>query len=339
MSWPRAAPEYGLDQPQAAIELLSASGIRKTLLVGNLTASQAQVYLRDQDSGKIFVADLGSVTQFDGSLAAYRDKDIFSVDKNNIVQFSYYRDGEKQITVQRTSTFDWQLTYPYQSPARKIEVSEFLIGLRKWSAVMYPGPAQLDYEAMGLVLPQQALEVVDAQGQSQRLEFGAVAEGVMFVRTGSREDVAGIFSVDVDFSKLAAADLMFFEPLQTTIDQVARIELTAADRSVTFELDHRTQPLRVTAGSKTIPYETFVSFFVKYITLAADGYDGTAKPGAQTLALKTTYLDGRAAQVSLLAREAGGQYLQVDGQARFYLSDARVMQLLDRLDAALAAGQ
>ena len=334
-----AAPEYGLDSPQATIEILSASGIRKVLFVGNPTASKAQVYLKDGNSGKIFVTDLGSVTQFDGSLEAYREKDIFSVDKNNIVQFSFYLDGAKQITVQRSSTLDWQMTYPYKSPARKIEISEFLIGLRKWTAIMYPDRAKLDYQVMGLDHPRQALEVVDAKGQNQRLEFGAVAEGVMFVRTGSQEDVAGIFAVDVDFSQLVAANLMFFEPLQTTIDRVARIELTAADRSVMFELDHSTQPPRITSGSKLIPYEAFVSFFVKYITLSADGYDGAAKPGAQTLALKTTYLDGRAAQVRLLAREDGGQYLQVEDQATFYLSDEGVMLLLDRLDAALAAGQ
>ena len=69
------------------------------------------------------------------------------------------------------------------------------------------------------------------------------------------------------------------------------------------------------------------------------GYDAAAKPGEQTLALKTTYLDGQTTQVRLLERDAGSKYIQVNDQASFYLSDEKVGLLLDRLDAALAAGQ
>ena len=333
------APEYGLENPQATIEMTTTSGIRKTLLVGNLTASKAQVYLKDRDSGKVFVSDLGSVTQFDGSLDAYRDKDIFSVDKNNIVEFSYFEDGEKKVTAQRTDGQNWQLTYPYQSPAREIEIDEFLIALRKWSAIMYPAREKLDYKGLGLDHPRQALEVVDAKGQKQRIELGAESEGLKFVRLGSEEDVAGIFSVDVDFSNLDAANLVFFRPLQTTIDRVASIEVAAEDRTVTFELDHTTDPPGVTANGKPVPYESFVSFFVKYIGLSAEGYDAESKPGKETATLTTTYRDGKTSQARLLERDAGSKYIQVNDQASFYLSDEKVGLLLDRLDAAVAAKQ
>ena len=333
------APEYGLGNPQATIEMTTTSGIRKALLVGNLTSSKAQVYLEDRDSGKVFVSDLGSVTQFDGSLDAYRDKDIFSVDKNHIVEFSYYEDGQKQVTAQSTNGQDWQLTYPYESPARRIEINEFLISLRKWAAAMYPPREKLDYKGLGLDAPRQVLEVVDAKGNKQRLEFGAEAEGLRFVRSGSQEDVAGLFAVDVDLSHLKPADLVFYQPLQTTIDRVASIELTTRERTVKFDLDHTTNPPSVTANGKPVSYEDFVSLFVKYIGLTADGYDATAKPGAQTLGLTTTYVDGRSVQVRLLERDAASKYIQVNDQASFYLSDEKVRLVLDRLDSTLAARQ
>jgi hypothetical protein len=333
------APEYGLEDPQATIEMTTTSGIRKALLIGNLTASKAQVYLKDRDSGKIFVSDLGSVTQFDGSLDAYRDKDIFSVDKNSIVEFSFYNDGQKQVTVGSANGQDWQLTYPYEAPARRIEINEFLVALRKWAAAMYPPREQLDYKGLGLDAPRQALELVDAKGNKQRIELGAEADGLRFIRSGSEEDVAGIFAVDVDFSNLDPASLVFYQPLQTTIDRVASIELTSADRSAKFELDHSADPPRVTANGKPVSYEEFVSLFVKYVGLSADGHDSAAKPGEESLTLKTTYLDGQTAQVRLLERDAGSKYMQVNDQASFYLSDQKVGLLLDRLDAAIAAGQ
>lgn len=333
------APEYGLGDPQATIELLTTGGIRKTLLVGNLTASKAQVYLQDKDSGKVFVSDLGSVTQFDGSLDAYRDKDIFSVDKNNIVEFSYFEDGEKKVTAQQTGGQGWRLTFPYEAPAREIEINEFLVALRKWSAVTYPPGENLDYGGLGLDRPPRALEVMDAQGRKQRLEIGAEADGVLYVRSGSQEDVAGIFSVDADFSNLDPAALVFFQPLHTTIDRVASIEVVTGDRTVTFKLDHATDPPVVTANDRPVSYEAFVSFFVKYIGLSADGHDVEPRPGKQTVALTTTYLDGTTSQVTLHERDGGSMYMKVADQGSFHLSNEKVGLLLDRLDAALADEQ
>jgi hypothetical protein len=334
-----SASEYGFANPQATVEMTSTTGIRKALAIGNLTASKAQVYLMDKDSGDVFVADLGSVGQFDGSLDAYRDKDIFSVDKNNIVEFSYYEDGEKKLTASRTGEGSWQLTYPYASPARAIEINQFLVALRKWSAAMYPPRTQLDSKALGLDAPRQVLEVTDAKGQKQRLELGAEAGGLRYVRSGSQEDVAGIFAVDVDFSNINPGDLVFYQPLQTTIGQVASIELNGPGVNAKFVLDHGTEQPTISANGKTVPYEDFVSLFVKYIGLAADGFDAEARPGTETLKLTTTYLDGSTAQVALLERDTGSKYMQANGQAGFYLSDEKVGRLLDRLDAALAAGQ
>ena len=113
---------------------------------------------------------------------------------------------------------------------------------------------------------------------------------------------------------------------------------------MTFELDHSTEPPRITANGKPVPYETFVSFFVKYIGLSANGYDavartGTTQAGAQTTGFKTTYLDGQTTQVRLLERDAGSKYIQVNDQASFYISNEKVELLIDRLDAALAAGK
>jgi hypothetical protein len=332
-------PEYGFDDPQATIEIFSASGIRKVFFVANLTASKAQVYLKDSESGKVFVCDLGTVTQFDGSLDSYREKDVFSVDKSNIVQFSYFLDGEKQLTVERINGQDWQLVFPYQAPARKIQINEFLIKLRKWTAIAYPSSSEVNYQDMGLDAPGHVLEVMDANGETQRLEFGTVAAGMVFVRTGSQEDVAGIFAIDVDFSPLNATNLLFFAPLHTSIDRVSKIQIISRNGNTIFDLDQSTQPPRITSNSKEIPYEAFVSFFVKYLSLSADGYESVTKPGEETLLFKTTYLDGQTTEVRLLERDADSFYLQVDGQTGFYLSNKKVDMLLDRLNAAIGASR
>ncbi|MGZ9235197.1 MAG: hypothetical protein ACXW4E_06700, partial [Anaerolineales bacterium] len=230
-----------------------------------------------------------------------------------------------------------QLTFPYDAPARKIEINEFLIRLRKWTAAIYPDSNDVNYQEMGLDLPDHVLEVMDANGDTQRLEFGTVAEGMVFVRTGSQEDVAGIFALDVDFSSLSATQLLFFEPLRTSIDKVARIEITSGNEHTFFELDHSVEPPRITSNDREIPYDVFISFFVKYLALSADGFEDDAQAGEETLVLETTYLDGRTARVRLLERDAGSLYLQVDDRMGFYLSNEKVNLLLDRLNAAVNA--
>ena len=99
------------------------------------------------------------------------------------------------------------------------------------------------------------------------------------------------------------------------------------------------QPPRITSNSEEIPYEAFVSFFVKYLSLSADGYESVTKPGEETLLFKTTYLDGQTTEVRLLERDADSFYLQVGGQTGFYLSNKKVNLLLDRLNAATGAAR
>jgi len=183
------------------------------------------------------------------------------------------------------------------------------------------------------------LEVMDANGDTQRLEFGTVAAGTMFVRTGSQEDVAGIFAIDVDFSLLTAENLLFLEPLHTSIDRISQIQITSKNGNTVFDLDQSAQPPHITSNNKEIPYEAFVSFFVKYLSLSADGYESVTKPGEETLLFKTTYLDGQTTEVRLLERDADSFYLRVGGQTGFYLSNKKVDMLLDRLNAAIGASR
>jgi hypothetical protein len=100
---------------------------------------------------------------------------------------------------------------------------------------------------------------MDANGKPSVWSLESVAAGMMFVRTGSQEDVAGIFAIDVDFSSLTAANLLF--------SATAHKHRPCLQNSDYFKKKRNTVLIWIKARSRLallptarIPYEAFVSF-------------------------------------------------------------------------------
>jgi hypothetical protein len=328
--------EYGFSDPTVTVELVTSQMERRILLVGSSTPSMAQVYLKDQDSGRIFISDIGVISQLEGSLATFRDKEVITVDKASITHITLFEDGEKQVSVNRLNPDEWVLSFPYQAPARHIELNEFLVKLQDWNVAGYPDGSLSDSE-MGLDHPLWELDVMDAAGKSQRLAFGSTVDGLVYVRTDGAEDITQLYAVDIDFSHLTADDLVFVTPLLTTMDQVARIDIAYDGGSLDFQLDTTVEPVKVTSGARDVLYEEFLSFFVKYITLSADGYDPRSKPGTEYLVLSTTFINGSKQQLRLLNRDEETLFMEIDGETKFFVSKEKVMQLMYRLESVSAA--
>jgi hypothetical protein len=231
------------------------------------------------------------------------------------------------------------LTYPFQANARLIELSEFLVNLRKYAAAKFPDDSNSDQKRMGLVNPAHILELTDANGKSQRLEFGQVEEGLMYVRTGSREDIARIFAADVDFSVLSAEKLMFEAPLRATLDQVVKIEVLTPASQVAIDIDQSTTPPRISTSGQELVLEDFISFFVKYSGLSADGHQVGQPSGDPVLTLKSTYGDGSSQILRLRPRDDSSYFMETNGKTEFFLSKEKVSLLLDRLNQAIHSGK
>lgn len=330
-------PEYGFTKPNITIKFVSTSNQVHSFYIGNMTPSKAQVYLKDAQTGKIYVCDIGPVAQLDGSLTAFRDKDIFTIDKTQITRLVYYEGTQKQLDVERSASQDWQMTYPYTAPARSVELNEITGKMLSWSVAGYPEEGPLDLAAVGLDSPSHVLEVSDASGQSQRFEFGKSEEGMIYVRSGEKNDVVKLFSVDIDFTKFSPDKLLFVLPLRTTIDQVTHIRLDANNQSTTLDINHSLNPPQISLSGSEIPYSEFITFFIKYIDLSADGYDPAGKAGALNMVLTTSYVDGSTRELKLYDRDENSVFMELNGKTQFFMSKEQIKQLLYCLDVALAA--
>jgi hypothetical protein len=326
-------PEYGLENPKITVAFSTTKNIHRTLYIGNLTPSESQVYIKNPESNEVFVSDIGTIAQFDGSLAAYRGKEVFFINKEEIIELSYIKDGVRSLSLVYLGPKNWQITYPISAPARYIEIGELMVAMRKWTAAGYPDTANTDYKTYGLDTPQNALVLKDASGKTQTIEFGNTNNGLIYVRTGTKEDILQLYSTDVDFPLFTVEKLLFVLPLQTKIENVTELKIESSDKTSTYKLDHTKSPIEITLSGKNIPYEDFVTLFVKYTGLSADGYDDKTEPGPTFLTLTTTYVDGTKESVNLYERSADSYYIESSEYKNLYIDKEQVDRLITSWEA------
>jgi len=330
-------PDYGLEQPQSVVTCTTSKGDRHSFAIGNETASKAEVYIRNQADGRVMVTSTGAVAQFTGSLSAYRDKEVFTIDKENIVSVVYCKDGEQQLAVNR---FDgsWKLTYPFEAPARQIVMNEFISACTKWTAAGFPQEGNEDYASMGLEDSTTWLEFADVNGETQRLQIGSAQGTGTYVRTGDEDEVAVMYTTDLDFSEFTPDALVFISPLKATADQLASITVQTAlgtDTFVVEQLEGGKQ--KVFLNGAEIHSNDFASIFSKYIGMNADGYAPGDGGNSVVAVLTSTYVDGSAAQLILQPRDETTFYMLVDGRTDFYMNASELEELLYRINSVKAA--
>jgi hypothetical protein len=120
---------------------------------------------------------------------------------------------------------------------------------------------------------------------------------------------------------------------------VVKIEVLSPASQMVIEIDQATTPPRISAGGQELVLEDFISFFVKYSGLSADGYQVGQPAGDPVLTLKSTYGDGSSQMLRLMPRDDSSYFMETNGKTEFFLSKEKVSLLLDRLDQAIHSGK
>ncbi len=331
-------PEYGLEEPAIVVQCVTTEGEKYIFGVGAMTAGQNEVYIQDGDTGAIMVSTTAAVAQFDGSISAYRDKEVFTIDHTTINTITYHKDGEQVFSVAKNGSQDWVMTQPLGVAARHIELNEFLSTVTGWTVAGFPEVGVNNYAEMGLQNPTEWMEFTDEAGNTQRIEIGTRDDTYTFVRTGDDNEIALLYTADLDFSSLTVDGLIFYAPLQTTVDEVTAIQIQSEGATTVFEVEQTEGGQIVSSGGKSINTEQFTSVFFAYTSMIADGYEPDMSyeqtPVAQ---LTTTYTDGSTKTLNLLPYDETNYAMLMEGESRpqFYIAVEELEQLLYRIDAAL----
>ncbi len=320
-------PAYGLDDPAASVTVVTGGGAEYSFDVGSETVSRADNYVKSGDT--VAVTSSSNVAQLTGSLLAYRDKEVFTVDPTSLVQIGYYNGGELVMSLGRVDG-GWVLEYPFEAPARNIEMEDFLTMLNGLTVAGYPDMKEYSAAGLGLNDAGEALMLVDMDGNTQVMEFGGVSGTGRFVRTGGEDDVAVLYNADIDLSYMDPYRMMLIAPLRTTMDAVKSITVEADGETYAFDANDEAQTASL--NGRLIDYNGFIRVFYRYITLVARGRDESGPQSAEpVMTLKTVSNDGNEVILKLLPRDDGTYYMDMGGDVVYYMDKSQADDLMDRI--------
>ena len=325
-----ALPQYGLTPPMAEV-MFTMNGKPHHFVVGEEAADRTSSYVRNEDSGVVALVGAEKVAQLTGSLAAYRDKNVFTVDLPLLAQLGYYKNSELELALERAGQDEWNIVFPFEAPARNLEMADFLSMLNKWTVAGFPDMEQVSVAEMGLEKPEESLLLVDVSGNMQVLEFGNISGTGRFVRNGEEDDIVVLYTADVDLSHLRPEGLMNVAPLRATLDKVRSISVADADgNEYLFDVNDAAQTASV--NGRLVDYNDFIHVFYKYIMTQATGRDDA---GARTLEpvamMETVFIDGTRKNLVILPRDNDTYFILADGEAVFYLPKAHIDELFARI--------
>lgn len=328
--------EYGFDAPQAQVSVQTERGKTYRFTVGNESVSGSSVYIKSGDG--IMLTSTAMTSQLDGSLAAYRAKDVLMVDPAKIRSIEYSVGGKQVLALTNTDYHHWSMEYPFAVQGREVILNELIAKLRTLVIAGYVDSTS-DVGDTGLDTPNASMTLTDENGVKQTLDFGTVQDTIQYVRIGGKSDIVQLYASDLDFSNLTPEGLMYVAPLDIPVDAVQSVLVEADGQSDLLAVDRSGDVTQSTLNGKAIDYaNAFVSIYFKCITINADGYDSTPpEPGAEQARITITKTDGTTVSLSLCARNESTLYLFVDRQAvhsgefTFYSDASSLQELLFRL--------
>ena len=320
-----ALPEYGLDSP-IIVTLSTSDGRSFGFDVGNVSITRATAYVRDHRDGKIYLTPISHIAHFDGSIAAYRCKEIFTVNREDIRQITYYQNNQKVVDVVRTAENDWMVLYPVPLPARNIYMNELVSSMRRWIVAEFPQDGSKgDFGGDFLV-------VHDGYGNSQRLYIGAQVGTRTYVRTGYEDDVVLMHTVNIDaLDVLNPGSISFVAPLLATVEEIRSISIKTPNQ--TFEL--LVEDDRYFLQNNELSESDFTRVFVRYISILAVGYsvnDTNLSQDQLVASFETVFQDGSSTELSLYERDEDTFWMDFGEEVVFYTSRELFEKLLNLLE-------
>ncbi len=126
--------DTGLDAPLMKIEITDEDGRTIKLLVGRNVIASEDTYVKFADSDKVFIVDQNIRKRIKRDLQAYRDKQLWEIDKDKITELTYVKNGKEQYEFFKGKKGDWLMLKPVRAKADKKAISDALDKLANLSA-------------------------------------------------------------------------------------------------------------------------------------------------------------------------------------------------------------
>lgn len=214
---------YGLDPPQASVELQLQNGAKHTLLVGDKDFTGTSVYTIVDGAQNVSLLPESIGTSIGKSLDDLRDRAVLHVDNGQVASF-VLRNPSGELAVAREKD-EWRFSKPGGALADKDLVDSLLsaIATAKMAGIASEKPENLS--KYGLESPAVTFTAVDNSGQKTTLFVGKKEGDAYFARDASRPT---IFRIRQDlYTKLAQrfSDLRDKKVVHLVAEDIQRIQI------------------------------------------------------------------------------------------------------------------
>jgi hypothetical protein len=330
--------EYGFSSPDAVVSFGLTGGKRLGFLIGNMTPDFMSVYARGTDGGKTALISSAVAAHLTGSLAAYRDREIFAFELQKLTGIARYREGELLSEFVKTGGEGWRVAFPFEAPARVVEMSEFVARMKNWRIAAFPdaSTANAGNARYGLESRDEVIVLSGDAGEAQTIEIGR-REGIYrYVRFGEYGDIAALYAEDVDLSELDPVRMMFVAPLRAPLADVRSIKIES--REGVYELTYDKISRSAEFLGTGITEADFINIFYKFITMTASSFDRSSVPRGESVAsLDIEMADGGKSNLVLNRRGVDSYFMRINGRdTPFYMTGPRLEELMSRIEGLRA---
>jgi hypothetical protein len=363
---PSDLAQYGLMPPRALAEGLFSDGSSLVLLLGDPTPTKDGYYLQVRGDPKVYTVWSVVGEHLHWRLADLRDRTISpSIRAEEVTSLLIRRPGgvveiaEKSPGEAKSSPYGpgrYKLVRPYRTPrsADGQKLQELFAAVLAVDIADFVDDNPKDLAAYGLARPWAEVAVRDRQS-ALGLRFGAEAgSGKRYLRVDGRPGVC-----TVDTAKLAFLDTPAFAlaekfVLIPNIDDVDRIEITAAGATHTLAITRASVPPAAeveepkpvesfTADGKPVAEDSFRRFYQRLIGIVIEG-ETRAAPGSVP-EVRTRFILGTHAAAAGAPPSVEAAYIPSDrdfyavsvaGATEFAVSRLQVQAMRAALERLLA---
>ena len=186
--------KYGLDNP-SLVTVYTGEGAAAFLEIGDMTPTEGAYYIKLKDSTKVYTLDTYSGDRLMVSENDIRDKKLFDVVQDEIIQISMDRKGENVFKAEKVDETRWNLTSPIIANVVYSAVGPLLQSVETLAVEEFVEKDAMSLDKYGLDKPNYVIEFKKAGDSSIQIMFGKEKAKKAFIKLGEDNEV---FSVSTD---------------------------------------------------------------------------------------------------------------------------------------------
>jgi hypothetical protein len=233
---PADLKEYGLDSPRLEVDFKSADGKPSgVLLVGEKTATGANLYARRGDQKRVVLIGASQETTLNKSTFDLRDKTVVKFDRGKVDGVDVNLEG-KPLEFAKSGS-EWKVARPIAARADFSSV-EALVGrveTAQMKSIVTTTPTPQDLKKYGLDKPAVTVNLHLGSARASLMIGGKADDGGFYARDGSKPDVVTVDSTLVDDLKKKLDDYRRKDVFEFRAFNATHVEITRDGQTVVFE--------------------------------------------------------------------------------------------------------